>query len=50
MATAFKKVCELTMKVLRSHRETLLSVLESFIHDPLVEWGKGGKSVNSGID
>lgn len=27
-------------KVLRADRETLLSVLETFVHDPLVDWTK----------
>jgi serine/threonine-protein kinase ATR len=41
----FRKVCELTLQVLRSNRETLLSVLETFIHDPLVEWSKDTKKM-----
>ena len=40
----FLRVAEITMEVLRSHRETLMSVLETFIHDPLVEWTKSHKS------
>lgn len=34
----FRRVAEVTMTVLRGNRDMLLSVLESFIHDPLVEW------------
>jgi phosphatidylinositol kinase/protein kinase (PI-3 family) len=30
--------------VLRDHRETLVSVLETFVHDPLVEWTQGHRS------
>lgn len=37
----FRRVCELTLHLLRSHRETLMSVLETFIYDPLVEWSSG---------
>ncbi|CAN4112596.1 unnamed protein product [Withania somnifera] len=44
----FLKVCEITLSVLREHRETLMSVLETFIHDPLVEWTKSHKS--SGVE
>ncbi|KAK3006551.1 hypothetical protein RJ639_017706, partial [Escallonia herrerae] len=44
----FLRVCEITLSVLRAHRETLMSVLETFIHDPLVEWTKSHKS--SGIE
>lgn len=45
---AFLKVCEITLTVLRTHRETLMSILETFIHDPLVEWTKSHKS--SGVE
>ncbi|KAH7278933.1 hypothetical protein KP509_38G065100 [Ceratopteris richardii] len=44
----FSRVCEITLSVLRANRETLMSVLETFIHDPLVEWTKTHKS--SGIE
>ncbi|XP_048234616.1 serine/threonine-protein kinase ATR isoform X1 [Ricinus communis] len=44
----FIRVCEITLSVLRTHRETLMSVLETFIHDPLVEWTKIHKS--SGVE
>ncbi|KAJ2060643.1 hypothetical protein GGI17_003611 [Coemansia sp. S146] len=36
----FRKTCEMTLSVLREHRDGLMSVLESFLHDPLVEWNK----------
>ncbi|KAL0029509.1 hypothetical protein WJX79_000191 [Trebouxia sp. C0005] len=35
---AFRRACEVTLQVLRVHRDTLLSVLETLVHDPLVEW------------
>lgn len=40
----FRGSCEHTMRVLRNEREVLLSVLEAFVHDPLVEWKKKGKN------
>ncbi|XP_062019493.1 serine/threonine-protein kinase ATR isoform X1 [Rosa rugosa] len=40
----FLRICEITLSVLRMHRETLMSVLETFVHDPLVEWTKSHKS------
>ncbi|CAL5040806.1 unnamed protein product [Urochloa decumbens] len=40
----FLKVCEITLSVLRTHKEALMTVLETFIHDPLVEWTKTQKS------
>ncbi|KAJ3161128.1 serine/threonine-protein kinase M1 [Geranomyces michiganensis] len=36
----FRKSCEATMKVLHDHRESLVSVLETFLYDPLCEWNK----------
>lgn len=44
---AFRKSCEITMKLIRSECDTLLCVLKTFIHDPLVEWGKAkGRQTN----
>ncbi|KAJ3131138.1 hypothetical protein HK100_006742 [Physocladia obscura] len=37
---AFRKSCENSLRVLRTNRESLLAVLETFIHDPLCEWAK----------
>lgn len=34
----FRRVCEITLRVLREHRGALASVLETFLHDPLVDW------------
>ena len=36
----FRKAGEVTMRLLRVNNDTLMSVLESFIHDPLVEWNR----------
>lgn len=33
-------VCEQTMHILRKHRSMLMSVLETLIYDPLVDWKK----------
>ncbi|KAL3137629.1 hypothetical protein ABBQ38_004906 [Trebouxia sp. C0009 RCD-2024] len=35
---AYRRACEVTLQVLRTHRDTLLSILETLVHDPLVEW------------
>ncbi|KAG1711812.1 hypothetical protein DVH05_009054 [Phytophthora capsici] len=43
----FRRVSEVTMQLLRENKATLRSVLESFIHDPLVEWGRRGKATQS---
>ncbi|KAJ3291727.1 serine/threonine-protein kinase M1 [Borealophlyctis nickersoniae] len=36
----FHKSCEVSLRVLRNSRETLMSVLETFLYDPLCEWSK----------
>lgn len=43
---SFRKCCEATLRVLRKEKDTLLSVLKPFVHDPLVEWSK--KTSNKG--
>ncbi|KEG11364.1 putative phosphatidylinositol 4-kinase [Trypanosoma grayi] len=45
----YRLTCELVMKNLRRHCENLLSILEAFIYDPLINWrltsvGEGEKS------
>ncbi|OLY83968.1 Protein kinase rad3 [Smittium mucronatum] len=35
---SFRTSSEITMRLLRTHREALKSVLDTFINDPLVEW------------
>ena len=44
----YRKVCEFSLGILRQHREALLSVLEAFVSDPLVEWTKDKTSSSSG--
>lgn len=34
----FRCTCEVTLRVLREERDSLLNVLRTFIYDPLVEW------------
>ena len=38
--SAFRHVSELALEQLRHNRETLLDVLSTMRHDPLVEWSK----------
>lgn len=33
-----RKCCEETLRVLRVHKESLLTIVEVFIHDPLYRW------------
>jgi phosphatidylinositol kinase/protein kinase (PI-3 family) len=33
----FRNVCEITMRILRQNKTSLINVLESFVHDPLLD-------------
>lgn len=35
---SFRRSCETCMRVLRENDEVLLTVLQTFVHDPLLEW------------
>lgn len=45
----FRIACEVTMQLLRDNRDSLMSVLDAFIHDPLVEWEDERKRLVSGF-
>ena len=34
----FRKACEVSMQILRDHKDSLIPVLDAFIHDTLVDW------------
>lgn len=38
----FRLSCEHVLRSLRRGRETLLTLLEAFVYDPLVDWTTGG--------
>lgn len=38
MQGIFRLTCEYVLKTLRKERETLLTLLEAFVYDPLVDW------------
>lgn len=40
----FRKSCEVTLSLLRSHETTLMNILESFIHDPIMDWSQKRKT------
>ncbi|KAF9534591.1 hypothetical protein CPB83DRAFT_754578 [Crepidotus variabilis] len=44
----FRMSCELTMQLLRDNRELLMSVLDAFVHDPLVEWEDEKRKIDLG--
>jgi serine/threonine-protein kinase ATR len=43
-AGVYRKAAEICLGVLRVNTESLMSVLEAFMHDPLVEWTKVSRS------
>jgi len=40
----FRKSCEVTLRIQQRHKDTLIGILETFVHDPLVEWSVGGEN------
>lgn len=34
----FRRSCEITLRILRTQSETLMSVLRPFVYDPMVTW------------
>ncbi|KAM8833099.1 serine/threonine-protein kinase ATR [Synchiropus picturatus] len=42
----FRQACEVTLRLMRDQREPLMSVLKTFLHDPLVEWSKPSKGLS----
>ena len=34
----FRETCENVLSVLRANRDSVLVMLEAFLHDPLVDW------------
>ncbi|XP_030832739.1 serine/threonine-protein kinase ATR-like [Strongylocentrotus purpuratus] len=45
----FRRACEGTMKVMRDQRDPLMSVLKTFIYDPLVEWSKPSRGRSNAL-
>lgn len=44
----FRITCENVMRVLRENKESIMAVLEAFVHDPLINWRlvHGGRQVD----
>lgn len=34
----YRSTCDSVMKVLREHRDSVMAMLEAFVHDPLINW------------
>ena len=39
----FRKCCEITMELLRNHSDGLMTILETFLHDPTTDFMTAGK-------
>ncbi|KAF8519025.1 phosphatidylinositol 3-kinase [Hysterangium stoloniferum] len=35
---SFRNTCEITMRVVRANKDSLMAVLEAFVYDPLISW------------
>ena len=44
----FRLACEHVIRTLRRGRETLLTLLEAFVYDPLVDWTTGNEGGYTG--
>ncbi|XP_076329859.1 serine/threonine-protein kinase Smg1 isoform X2 [Tachypleus tridentatus] len=44
----FRASCEYVLNVLRKERETLLTLLEAFVYDPLIDWTPGNEGGYTG--
>ena len=40
---SYKIACEAVMRVIRDNKESLMAVLEAFVHDPLLNWRLGNR-------
>lgn len=40
LAGTYRRAAEITLQILRDNRDSLMSVLETFVHDPLMEWSQ----------
>ncbi len=45
---SFRKACEVTMSLLRANESTLMNILETFIHDPVIDWSSKRQKNNGG--
>ncbi|CCH42199.1 Serine/threonine-protein kinase [Wickerhamomyces ciferrii] len=43
----FRKSCEVTLALLRNNETTLMNILESFLHDPIMDWSHKRRTRNT---
>lgn len=39
----FRRSCEITLEFLRGHEDMVMTMLETFLHDPINDWSKKKK-------
>ncbi|KAG8274146.1 Serine/threonine-protein kinase smg1 [Homalodisca vitripennis] len=44
----FRLTCEHVLKVMKKGRETVLTLLEAFVYDPLIDWTPGSETGYTG--
>jgi len=44
-----RRCCEETMKVLRSNRDALTTIIAVLVHDPILKWAVGGRRQNADV-
>ena len=44
----FRATCVGTMEVLRRHKDSVMAMLEAFVHDPLINWSVQSPRSHSG--
>lgn len=45
----FRMACEHVLRVMKKGRETLLTLLEAFVYDPLIDWTTGNEAGYAGM-
>ena len=43
----FRRSSEMTMQLFRDHKSAVMSILTTFVHDPLIEWMRVPRVQNS---
>lgn len=43
----FRRLCELTMLLVRENESTVMNQLESFVYDPIMDWTRKGRNHNT---
>jgi cell cycle checkpoint protein MEC1 len=43
----FRKSCEVALSLIRGNETTLMNILESFLHDPIMDWSQKRKTKNT---